>query len=757
MDYRMVLLVAMASGLVALAGGGCAAAGGPEISGVKLATARVGRYDKVEVTFSLSRAYDNPFDPEQIDAAAEITAPSGARITAPAFPYQDFRLTREGEREKLAAVGEMAWKVRFAPIEIGRYRLRVVARDARGETTAPEVSLEAAAGRSEGFIRRSAKNPRRFAFDSGRPYFAIGENVCWPGQAAPLRDYETWFGHLADARCNYARLWLAGPFIATAPIHSTDDPAEVGPGRYSQRSSWRLDRVIELAQQRGIYCMLCLDSFNSLRTSQPYPAFDQYPLNAKFGGPLKSPDEFFTNATARKLFQQRLRYYVARWGYSTHVLAWEFWNEVDIIEHYDSAAAAAWHRDMARYLRARDPWRHLITTSFARSQGDPAIDGLPEMDFVQTHSYGERDIARALLSWSRDKAAKYDKPHLVGEFGADALGEADRADTEGVHLHNGIWATALAGDGGAAMTWWWDGYVEPRNLYHEFAALARFVAGEGLIAGSGGPAVIERIEFPPGTTIHPTDLVIKPRVASWERNPANEPREYRAGRDGAISDSDRLSGLLHGVVNHRDLHNPPTFVVDYPAAGAFEVMIEGVSGWGGANLRIKLDGETKLAADFPDTAPADHETMQQYNRAYRIAVPARAHRITVDNQGDDWAFVSYRFVGYVTAPDLRVVGLADRDSALLWVQNRAHTWWNALHGVEVKPLPPAVVTVAGLGDGDYEVEWWDTNAGAAVSRARATARGGRLVLTTPELMRDVACRVRRDARGSDLRRTRSGS
>jgi hypothetical protein len=745
MEHRMDLLMAMVI-VACLCRGGCAAAAGPAISGLKLASARVGRYAKIEVTFTLSRQYDNPFDPEQIDAAAQICTPSGKQIHVPAFPYQEFRATHAGDREQLETVGATVWKVRLAPTEIGNYRLGLIARDAEGETTAPAILFAATASRSNGFIRRSMKDRRRFAFDSGRPYFAIGENVCWPRRETPLRDYRTWFGHLADARGNFARLWLAGPFIATAPIHSTDHPGEVGPGRYSQRSSWRLDRVIELAERRGIYCMLCLDSFNSLRTSQPYPAFEDYPLNAKFGGPLKSPDEFFTDATARKLFQQRLRYYVARWGYSTHVLAWEFWNEVDIVERYDSATAAAWHRDMARYLRALDPWQHLITTSFARSQGDPAIDGLPEMDFVQTHSYGERDIAGALLSWSRDKAARYDKPHLVGEFGADALGRDDLADIEGVHLHNGIWATALAGDAGAAMTWWWDGYVEPRDLYREFAALARFVAREELIQGggpAGRPLQPERIEFPPGTVVRPTDLAIQPRVASWEKNPANEPREYRVGRDGAISDAGRLSWLLHGVVNHPHLHNPPTFVVDYAADGAFEVVIEGVSGWGGANLRIKLDGETKLAADFPDAAPADHATMQQYDRAYRIAVPAGAHRITVVNEGNDWAFASYRFVGYVTAPGLRVVGLADRESALLWIQNKAHTWWNVLHKIEVKPVPPVVVTVVNLSDGDYEIEWWDTYAGAAVSRTRATAHGGRLALRTPEIARDVACKVAR--------------
>ncbi|UCH35262.1 MAG: DUF5060 domain-containing protein [Armatimonadota bacterium] len=742
-DYRIVLL--SAAGMLCLLAwaSGCASAAGPAFSGISVEPQRVTRYAKAEITFHLSRTYDNPFDPEQIDVTAEIRTPSGTRIAIPAFPYQEYRSVREDDKESVEPGGELAWKVRFAPTEAGRHSVRIRAKDAQGPTTSEEIAFEAVASDSPGFIRRSTRAPRHFEFDSGKPYFALGENVCWPGQNAPLREYEMWFGHLSEARCNFARLWLAGPWIATAPIYCPDRPKEVGPGRYSQRSSWRLDRVVEIAEERGIYVMLCLDSFNSLRVSQPYPAFDEYPLNAKFGGPLESPDGFFTDPEARKLFQRRLRYYVARWGYSTNVFAWEFWNEVDIIEHYDSAQVAAWHRDMARYLRALDPWDHLITTSFARSPGDPAIDGSPEMDLVQTHCYGPRDIAGALTAWSRDKAAQYEKPHFVGEFGADGLGARDQEDKQGVHLHNGIWATALSGDAGTAMTWWWDQYIEPQNQYRHFAALARFLDGVDWLGTAYGPASIERVAFPDGAPFRAADFTVDPKVASWEQHPANEPREYRVGRDGVITDADVLSRLLHGLVNHRDKHNPPTFIVDYPADGAFEVIVSGVSGWGGANLRVRLDDETKLAAEFPDDAPDDHETMQQYDGAYRVEVPAGPHRIMVENEGTDWLYVSYRFVGYLTAPDVRVVGLANSDSALLWIQNKANTWWNALEGFEIAPLAPVCITIADLTDGEYTVEWWDTYSGAPVSTDEVNAEGGKLTIMTSEIPRDAACKVAR--------------
>jgi hypothetical protein len=104
-------------------------------------------------------------------------------------------------------------------------------------------------------------------------------------------------------------------------------------------------------------------------------------------------------------------------------------------------------------------------------------------------------------------------------------------------------------------------------------------------------------------------------------------------------------------------------------------------------------------------------------------------------------YVSYRFVGYVTAPNMRVVGLANSDSALLWIQNKANTWWNVLEGFEIAPLPPARITVADLAGGEYTVEWWDTYTGAPVCTQKVNAEAGRLILTTPEIPRDAACKV----------------
>ncbi len=58
-------------------------------------------------------------------------------------------------------------------------------------------------------MRVSRQSPRYFAYDDGRPFFAIGENVCWSGNHTPVADYAAWLKELGAAGGNWARLWLA--------------------------------------------------------------------------------------------------------------------------------------------------------------------------------------------------------------------------------------------------------------------------------------------------------------------------------------------------------------------------------------------------------------------------------------------------------------------------------------------------------------------------------------------------------------------
>lgn len=701
----------------------------------------VERYGLLELRVDLSATYQNPFDPDEIDVTARVRAPSGRVFTVPGFLYQPYARRRDGNNERMTPTGPPEWRVRFAPTETGTHTCVVTARDRTGQVESQPVRFRVAAGRRPGFVRVSRQDPHYFQFDSGAPYFAIGANVCWAG-AGGTYDYDQWFPHYAAAGCNYARLWL-GPFDLFT-LERTREPGreDTGLGRYDQANAWRLDYVLQLAERQGIYLMLCIDSFNSLRISEPYAFYATNPYRREQGGMLARPEEFFTNAEARRVFKNRLRYLVARYGYSPHVLSWEFWNEVDIIERYVSPEVRQWHQEMSRYVRGIDPWKHLQTTSYARSDGDPAVDGLPEMDYVQTHSYGARDIAAVLSSWSRRKRA-FGKPHYVGEFGLDAGGPGNDRDPDGLSLHNGLWATVMSGDAGTGMLWWWDSYIEPRNLYGHFAALARFVQGIDWPRERFRPTDRVSVAFSkPAANAELVDLVLEPAAASWEPSPANRPNTFVIPRTGKVEGMERMSTVVHGVRNHPTLHNPATFEVDYARPGRFVVRVREVSGHGGAALKILLDGRVALEKDFPDTDNSTRSLLQ-YNGDYAIEVPAGRHTVVVENTGNDWFFASYVLPAYVESrePRLRAWALVGRRLSLAWVQHQDSTWSKRAGGTVARPVSGAVAGIPVSGPGRWRVEVWNTYTGSRMSTLTLTAARNQVTVPLPTVSRDVAIKA----------------
>lgn len=175
------------------------------------------------------------------------------------------------------------------------------------------------------------------------------------------------------------------------------------------------------------------------------------------GGFLGEPGEFFSDGEVRRLFKQRLQYIVARWSYSTSILAWELFNEVQNIDGFKDCAdhVIQWHHEMADYLRAIDPAKHLITTS----SHVPAIETIwssNSIDLIQPHLYSS-SLMDAIEETSKSLKV-YDKPVIIGEFRAlvcdvpysednlDQVPDRLRAQlVEELHLHNDMWSATFQG------------------------------------------------------------------------------------------------------------------------------------------------------------------------------------------------------------------------------------------------------------------------------------------------------------------------
>jgi len=261
---------------------------------------------------------------------------------------------------------------------------------------------------------------------------------------------------------------------------------DTGLGDYNQRQyeAWLLDQLFRLAQEHGVKIILVMVNHGPLSLATNSEWKDN-PYNAALGGPLTDPEQFVTDPTAMHYFQQRLSYMISRWSYSPELMAWEWFNEVDLTPISDEELIP-WIREMTAYLRQRDVYHHLTTNSFAMRCWSQVWQ-LPELDIVQRHEYSdqilgsERDLAgRAAKDFQDLAQAVPEKPILLGEFGYSARNYGDDVEKTGIHLHNGLWATTFSGYAGTGMYWWWDIYVEANNLWKQFKALSSFIAGEDL-------------------------------------------------------------------------------------------------------------------------------------------------------------------------------------------------------------------------------------------------------------------------------------
>ncbi|HNX33816.1 MAG TPA: DUF5060 domain-containing protein [Kiritimatiellia bacterium] len=716
-----------------------------EIREVRLSSEKVACYERVEMTVDLSATYANPFDPDDVAVDARVTLPDGKTASVPGFldrPYQ--RVLTNGQ-EKVTPSGDPAWRVRFTPALPGKYSAVIAVRDRTGRCESKPVRFTATPSRDPGFVRLSDRDRRYFAFDNGQAYFPIGENICW-GHKRGTFDYDDWLPALGRVGGNYTRFWLS-PCWFTFALERPGKPEQgLGMGQFDLANAWRLDYALDLARTNGIRVMVCIDSFNILRDQPMYDCWKDSPHNAAKGGPLLQPADFWQNAEMDRFYRNKLRYLVARYGADTAVLSWEFWNEVDCIgKSYATEPVKQWHARMARYLREIDPYRHLITTSYGRSDGDPAIDTLPELDYVQTHHYSSPDIVTTLARKQAEKIG-YNKPHYVGEIGADSGGARFNDDPEGVQVHDPLWVTLATGGSGLAAPWYWE-LIHTSNLYGLFGAAVKFTADIDWPAEAVRPAA-PQLEWQKRPDPLPRkDLELEIGSISWERDDYNRPHTVRITRDGAAGELP-VAGIQHGLGGHRDKHNPVTFETDLPWPTRLLVEVGGVSGWGGAALRLEVDGQPVLAQEFPNTNPPDkHDTLNQCNRVYAADLPAGRHTARVENTGKDWFYSSFRFEKAVESlhPPLVAWAITGKSTAIAWVRVEGRSWRRVCALKEQIPAaPPSVLVLPGLAKGKWDVELWDTWGGKPIQTFRVKVpSSGEARVALPAIEKDLAVKLRR--------------
>lgn len=685
----------------------------PIVNNVDILTPSVERFGKFEAKVDLTASYSNPFDYDDIAVTATFLSPSSVVKNVDGFFMQDYNLnTTSGN---LTTNGTGGFRVRFSPNEIGTWSVVVFVTDATGTGNSFGYQfecVEVATSTNHGFVRTGQTN--YLNFDDGNQYIAIGENIAWQNNN-PYLNYKAWLDGLIENRGNFFRLWHAHWGLG---VEWSNGNGFAGLRNYKQTNCYYQDWLYDFCAEKGVYIMLALQHHGPVSTSVN-PNWNDSPYNAANGGPCQNTIDFFTNAEAKAHTKNRYRYIVARWGYARSILCWELFNEVLWTDNFQNnkSLVADWHFEMAEYLKSIDPNQHIVTTSYGGDLDDPNVWGHPDFDLTQTHIYlNTPNIERALANSNHSHLEAFGKPTLNGEFGLGGSANLANADPDGIHIHNSLWGGLFSGALGTAMTWWWDNYIHPRDLYYHFEGVSRVADEVPFLVENLAPAT----SFVTGA---PGDLLLTPSLGWAGIGESN----ISIDENGVVTPTGAALGqFLYGSQWNTQFRSPPTFNVNYPAAGEFTVKT-GLEIGTAPKIAIFLDGTLVL------------EQAATPNTNYAINLPAGSHLIKVDNTGTDWTQISsYAFAGLGSLVDAYVLVSEGGNTAAGWALNNSYNHQYVVENGMPDPITSAQIMVEGFNDGVYSVRWYDPLTGVLYGGDEAVANGGILAIPLHPFQWDIA-------------------
>jgi hypothetical protein len=428
----------------------------------------------MDMEVELTARWENPYLQEEVALDMLVASPSGKSLRLPCF-YES------GESGKPSR-----WAARFAPQESGVYRYSFLLSE--GQTILSESqpqTFEAQASAKPGFLH--VRSDWTLGFDNGTPFRGIGENIGWESrnnddsrffkalhERADVYNYDYMLPNLARSGANFFRTWICAWNL---PI---DYKRRFNNSRYAPSDAFynpdavaRLDRLLELSDSLGLYIMLTLGSGG---------------YQVREGGVAGSMDEFFTSPKAKERYKNRLRYIVARWGYSSAIAMWEFFNEVDNVQHngrqqpIPSADITQWHDEMSAYLKALDPYAHIVTTSISHRDVE-GLNSVPSIDINQKHIYNKTSLIPSEIN-AYTKACG--KPYIIGEFAYEwdwSKNFDDFASGMDTDFRRGLWYGLFSPTPVLPLSWWWE-YFDARRMTPYFQSVKE-INDQMLQAGKG--------------------------------------------------------------------------------------------------------------------------------------------------------------------------------------------------------------------------------------------------------------------------------
>jgi hypothetical protein len=543
-----------------------------------LATAPERWYGPVTVSFEL-KTTGSAYDYQENDVRVEFKGPSGTQT-------------------RLAFYRDGKWYTIFQTRNSGLYTPSVMYNGRRVRNLSPvRVNQPLKAP----FVRKQGDC---FQLSNGKPFWPMGINVGWSSDKEKVWEI---LPQIDQAGMNWGRIWASSwdnknPYWPTSRKLARREMAE------EVFQTW--DKVVGTAKKTNIHFQWVLFNHGSFST-RVNPNWPEHPWNAKNGGFLATPQQFFLDPEAKRQTKNYLRYVVARYGHEPSIMAWELFNEVEWVDlAYDLDGwkkIGAWHDEMASFLKSIDPYGRLVTSSSAMEH--PIWN---KLDYYQPHGYPP-DVGLMVRSTPAPKG----KPYFWGEVGFS--GATDQgAVMERKTVRDGLWSGLFMGHAGAAQYWFWD-RVTRDNLFGEWKIARRFIDENRL---TESPAkYVGGLQAEQGG-----DLSLVPGVG-W--GPTKQTR-FQLPESATNGDLGKLSTFVQGT-GHRDmLPEPISFKFRAEKPGKAKLRI-GTIAKNGATPIVKINGVQAFKRAW-GAASADTPVGQEISLDY----PVGQVEISIFNEGSDW-------------------------------------------------------------------------------------------------------------------------
>ena len=455
-------------------------------------------YDKAEWQLAVNEKYTNPYDQTDIALDMVLQSPSGRENILPCF------------FDPLEKDESLQWKARFMPQETGDYSYTFrLSRNGQETEETSEKSFTVNASEKKGILHTHDLWTLRY--DNGEPFRGIGKNISWESRDEDDSkyfknlhedkrfNYNYMLGKLSDNGGNFFRTWM---IYWNLPVDwktvNNNSRYQNSESAFNESGIKRMDELVELCDSLNIHVMLALES----HVGYMGMGWDISNYNIKNGGFAKTPTEFFSLQESRQQYKNKLRYMVARYGYSPAIGAWEFFNEVDNAmynvgpeDQIPAEIVTDWHDEMSTYLKSIDPFDHIVTTSVSH-RDIPGMNDLPNIDLNQKHIYKN---TQAIPATVRDYSAKHKKPYVIGESGYEwdwSKNFNDFADEMDGDFKRALWYGLFSPTPVLPMSWWWE-FFENRGMISYFSKVSQ-INNMMLEVGKGEFSQIEVLTFKDG-------------------------------------------------------------------------------------------------------------------------------------------------------------------------------------------------------------------------------------------------------------------